>query len=96
MSPTISSAGMVGDRLQQRLHQQDIDHGRLVDDQQVACERVVAAAFEAAGFGIDFEQPVDGLGLESGSFGHPLGGSARRRAEQQARRPWRPGCAGWR
>ena len=31
--------GMVRDRLQQRLHQQDIDHGRLVDDQQVAFEQ---------------------------------------------------------
>ena len=28
--------GMVGNRPQQRLHQQNIDHGGLVDDQQVA------------------------------------------------------------
>ena len=32
--------GMVGHGLQQRLHQQNIDHGRLVDDQQIAFERV--------------------------------------------------------
>ena len=75
--------GMVGDRLQQRLHQQDIDHGRLVDDQQVAFEWVVAAAFEAAALRIDLEQPVNGLGLEPGGFRHPLGGAAGRCAEQQ-------------
>ena len=33
--------GLVGYGLQQRLHQHDIDHGGLVDDQQVAVERVV-------------------------------------------------------
>ena len=34
--------GIVRHRLQQRLHQHDIDHRGLVDDQQVAVERVVA------------------------------------------------------
>ena len=33
---------VVGDRLEQRLHQHDVDHGGLVDDQQVAVERIVA------------------------------------------------------
>ena len=72
--------GMVGHRLQQRLHQHDIDHGGLVDDQQVAVERVVVAAFEAAALGVDLEQPVDGLGLEAGRLGHALGGAAGRSA----------------
>ena len=74
----------LGDRLQQRLHQQDIDHRRLVDDQQIADERIVAATLEAAGFRVNFQQPMDGLGLISAGFRHPLGGAAGRRAEQQA------------
>ena len=76
--------GIVGHRLQQRLHQHDVDHRGLVDDQQVAVERVVAAALEAAALGVDLEQPVDGLGLEPGRFGHALGGAAGRGAQQQA------------
>ncbi len=75
--------GIVRHRLQQRLHQHDIDHRGLVDDQQVAVERVVAVALEAAALGVDLEQPVDGLGLEAGRLGHALGGAAGGRAEQE-------------
>jgi hypothetical protein len=39
--------------LHERLHQHDIDHGGLVDNQQVAVERVVVAALEAAALGVD-------------------------------------------
>ena len=35
-------------RLHERLHQHDIDHGGLVDNQQVTVERVVVATVEAA------------------------------------------------
>ena len=52
------------------------------------------AALEAAALGIDLQQPVDGLGLEPGRFGHALGGAAGRRAQQKAARPWPRGCAG--
>ena len=83
MSPTISSAALSGDRLHQRLHQHDVDHGGLVDHQQIAVERVVGVAFEAAALGVDLKQPVDGLRLEAGRLGHALGGAAGGRAEQQ-------------
>jgi hypothetical protein len=42
---------------------------------------VILAALEAAALGIDLQQPVDGLGLEAGRFGHALGGAASRRAQ---------------
>ena len=74
--------GLVRHRLHERLHQHDIDHRGFVDHQQVAIERIILAALEAAAFGIDLQQPVDGLGLEAGRFGHPLGGAARRCAQQ--------------
>ena len=66
------------------MHQQDVDHGGLVDDQQIAFEPVVGIPFEAAAFQVNLQQPVDGLGLEPGGFGHALGGTARRGAQQQA------------
>ena len=60
--------GIVGNGPHQRLHQHDVDHRGLVDDQQIAVERVVGVALEAAALGIDLEQPVNGLGLERRSL----------------------------
>lgn len=78
MSPTIQKGGIVRDRLHQCLHQHDIDHRGLIDDQQIAVERIIAVAFEAAILGIDLKKPVDGLGFEPCRLGHALGGTARR------------------
>src|SRR5882672_4233677 len=60
-----------GDRhgLDERLHQHDVHHGSFVDNQQVAIERIVVAALEPSRLGIDFEQPVNGFGLETRCFG---------------------------
>src|SRR6185312_5085929 len=70
--------GLVGYCLHERLHQHDIDHRGLVDNQQVTIERVVVATFEAATLRVDLQQPVDGLGLEAGRLGHTFGGAAGR------------------
>jgi hypothetical protein len=72
--------GPVRHRLHEGLHQHDIDHGGLIDNQQVTIERVVVAALEAAALGVDLQQPVDGLGLEAGRLGHAFGGATRRSA----------------
>src|SRR5262245_34063065 len=56
--------GLVGHRFQECLHQHDVDHRGLVDHQQVAIERIVVAAFEAATPGVNLQEPVDGLGIE--------------------------------
>ena len=76
-------SSLVRYRFHERLHQHDIDHGSLVDHQQVAVEWVVVAALEAAALRVDLQQPVDGLGLEAGRLGHALGGAASRRAQQK-------------
>src|SRR6202022_2911514 len=75
--------GLIRYRFHERLHEHDVDHGCLVDHQQVAVERVVVTALEAAALGIDLQQPVDGLGLKAGRLGHALGGAASRSAQQK-------------
>ena len=56
-----------------RLHQHDVHHGGLVDNQQVAIESIVVAALEPSRLGVDFKQPVDSFGFKAGRLGHPLG-----------------------
>jgi hypothetical protein len=41
----------------------DVDHRRLVDDEQIAIERIVGIAFEPTTSGIDLQEPVDRLAL---------------------------------
>jgi len=55
----------------------------VVQYQQATVERMIFAAFEPASLGVDFEQPVDGLGLETCRLGHSLGGAAGWRAQQK-------------
>ena len=95
MSPTIKQSGLFRHRLQQRLHQHDVDHRGLVEDQTVAVEWVVVAAFEAAAFGVDLQQTVDRFGLKAGRLSHALCSAACRRAEQDLT-PLRRGSARWR
>ena len=65
------------------MHQGHVHHGGLVDDQQLAVERVLGITLEAAALGIDFEQSVNGLRLKACSLRHALGGAACRRTEQK-------------
>jgi len=44
---------------------------------------VLALTSKAAGLGIDFEQPVDGLGLEASGLVHALGRTASGSAQQE-------------
>ena len=76
--------GVVGDRLQERVHQQHVHHRRFVDHEQIAVDGTVRIPPEAAGGGIDFEQPVDGARLESRRLGHAPRRPAGGRAEDQA------------
>jgi hypothetical protein len=73
---------LVRDCFHERLHQHDVDHRRLVDDEQIAIERIVGVAFETAALWIDFQESVDRLGLDSRRFGHALRRAARGGAKQ--------------
>ena len=46
--PDDQQRGSVRHRLHQRMHQRDVDHGRLVDHEQVAVDGVLGIAAEAA------------------------------------------------
>jgi hypothetical protein len=74
---------IVRDRFHERLHQHDVDHGGLVDHEQITIEGIVGIAFEPAAPGIDLKQPVDRLRLDARCFGHALGRAARGGAQQQ-------------
>jgi hypothetical protein len=65
------------------VHQQHINHRRLVQHQQVAVERVLHIPLEAAALGIDFEQAVDGFGLSPCCIVQALGRAPGRSAEQK-------------
>ena len=57
--------------------QDEVQHGGLVHDQQVAGEGVLLVALEGeAGGGLELEQPVDRLGRTAGGFGEALSGAA--------------------
>ena len=53
--------------------QPDVDHGRLVDHQQIGVERALGVAPEHALGGPPFEQAVQGGGGLAGGFLHALG-----------------------
>ena len=70
--------------LQQRLHQHDVNHGRLVNDQEAAVERVLLIALEPSASRVNLQQTMNGLGLEPCCLRHSLGGAPGRRTEQHA------------
>ena len=59
--------GLVRQGSQQGAHQQHVHHAAFVQHQQVTAQPVFLVAFEAAGFGIGLQQPMDRLGLQSGA-----------------------------
>ena len=66
----------VWQRGQHRLHQRDINHRNLVQNDRVALKRVGQVAGEgcaSARAKASFQQPVDGFGLHASQVGQPLG-----------------------
>src|SRR5690606_36751961 len=67
--------GAGGDGLDELVGQQQVQHGGLVDDDEVGVEGVVAVEGGVAA-GAQLQQPVDGGGLVAGQLGQALGGAA--------------------
>ena len=65
------------------MHQQHVHHRGLVDDEQVAFERIVGIAPEPTALGVDLEQAMDGLSLEPRGFVHALGRTTSGGAQQE-------------
>ncbi len=63
------------------LHQQDVDHRRFVNNEEIAAKRVRLVAFEAAVLRVSLKQAMDRLRFDSGRLGQALRGAAGRGAE---------------
>jgi hypothetical protein len=77
------------------LAKQQVDHRGLVDDHDVGVDRILFPPFEGHLRWIELQQPMDGLRLLSGHFGHSLSGAARRAAKgnplshgEEEAQPW--------
>ena len=68
--------GPLWNRLQQRVHQRDIDHRDLVDDEKIAVQRAILVAPEASMGRVGLQQTVQRPGLEAGRLAQALGGAA--------------------
>ena len=58
------------DGAQQMIHQGQVDHRSLIDDDKIDLQRIIFAALKAALARVVFEQPVDGRRFFAGAFGH--------------------------
>ncbi len=73
---------MQGHGLEELVHQDRVDHGSLINNQQVALQRVIFILLKSSLLWAEFQQPVDDLGLSSGRLGHSLRGASSGRGEQ--------------
>jgi hypothetical protein len=71
---------MVGNGPQERVHKADVDHGGLIDNQEVAGQRIVLVSPEPARLRIRLKQTMDRPRLTPRRLPHPLGGPAGRPA----------------
>jgi hypothetical protein len=65
------------DRLDELVGQDDVDHGGLVDHDEVRLQGMVGVVLGVAA-GLELEQPVDGGGFMTGQLGEALRGPAGR------------------
>jgi hypothetical protein len=60
-----------------------VDHGRLIDHEQITVEWIFFVLPEASRLGVDLKKPMDRLGLVSGCHGHAFGRTSGRRAQEE-------------
>jgi hypothetical protein len=61
-----------------------VDHGRLIDHEEITVEWIFFVLPEASRLGVDLKKPMDRLGLVSGCLGHAFGRTSGRRAQEEA------------
>ena len=69
-------AGMAWDGFEEREGEGSVDHACLIDDQQVAKDRVFRIMFEEPRAGVELQKPMDGLAVVMSHLLEALGGSA--------------------
>ena len=72
-----------GDGFEERVRQEEVEHGGLINDDGLRLQRVALVVAELHGLGIKGQQAVDGFGLPPGHFGEPLRRPSRRCCQQQ-------------
>ena len=75
---------MIRDGLQERVHQHDVDHGSLIDHEEITVERTFFFLAESSRLGVDLKKPMDRLCLVSCRLGHAVGRPSGRRAQEEA------------
>jgi hypothetical protein len=59
------------------MHEDGIDHGRFIHDEEVAGQGVFLVLLKSSLFHAVFQEPVKGFGLMTRGFGHAFGGAPR-------------------
>ena len=72
-SPTRMTQASLGIGSQDLVAENDIDHRRFVQHEQIAGQRMLLVAFELARGGIELQQTMDGLGGAAGRLGQSFG-----------------------
>ena len=72
------------DRAQQVIHQPQIDHRSLIDDDVIDLQWIVLASVKTAFARVVFEQPMNCQGIFAGALGHAFGGAPGRRTQDEA------------
>ena len=75
---------MIRDGLQERVHQHHVDHGSLIDHEEITVERTFFVLAEASRLGVDLKKPMDRLCLVSCRLGHAFGRASGGRAQEEA------------
>ena len=68
--------GVIRDGFQKLVHQDDVHHGGFVDDEEIQFERLLLVALEGEDLGIEFQEAMDGFGVEAGGFREAFGRTA--------------------
>ena len=76
-----NQSSFAGQGIQEPAHEWDVDHGDLVDDNNITFQGIGCIALEATACRLKLEQTVKRRGLQASGFRHSLGRTPRRRSK---------------